>query len=160
MKFGDVLYDSGNFAIFKTVINVERNNYDENVRYKCRKEYEIEHNIVIGHIGYLTEQKNTLFLIEIFKEIYELDSSAKLLIIGDGNLREAMLEKNGLYKPKDAVLYLGRREDIQHFYNAMDCFVFPSLYEGLPVVGEEAEICGLPMFFQQKFQRNPMQAML
>ena len=48
---------------------------------------------------------------------------------------------------KKQVAYLGRREDIQQFYNAMDCFLLPSLYEGLPVVGLEAESCGLPMFF-------------
>ena len=51
---------------------------------------------------------------------------------------------------KKQVAYLGRREDIQQFYNAMDCFLLPSLYEGLPVVGLEAESCGLPMFFQRR----------
>lgn len=58
-----------------------------------------------------------------------------------------MLAKIDEYGIKDHVLYLGRREDIPQFYNAMDCFLLPSLYEGLPVVGVEAENCGLPMFF-------------
>ena len=55
---------------------------------------------------------------------------------------------------KKQVAYLGRREDIQQFYNAMDCFLLPSLYEGLPVVGLEAESCGLPMFFSTEVTRE------
>lgn len=54
----------------------------------------------------------------------------------------------------DKVLYLGRREDIQQFYNGMDCFLLPSLYEGLPVVGVEAETCGLPVFFSTEVPRE------
>lgn len=59
---------------------------------------------------------------------------------------------------KKQVAYLGRREDIQQFYNAMDCFLLPSLYEGLPVVGLEAESCGLPMFFQLRLPERQMHA--
>lgn len=55
---------------------------------------------------------------------------------------------------ENQVAYLGRREDIQQFYNAMDCFLLPSLYEGLPVVGLEAESCGLPMFFSTEVTRE------
>ena len=58
-----------------------------------------------------------------------------------------MLSRIKDYHIEDKVLYLGRREDIKQFYNAMDCFLLPSLYEGLPVVGVEAECCGLPIFF-------------
>ena len=58
-----------------------------------------------------------------------------------------MLSKIKEYGIEDKVLYLGRREDIKQFYNAMDCFLLPSLYEGLPVVGIEAECHGLPIFF-------------
>lgn len=146
-QFGDKLYDGGKVAIFKTVINVDENKYDEELRNKARKEFGLENNIVVGHIGRLTNQKNTLFIIDVFGEMEKLESKAKLLIIGDGELREDMLKKIEKYGIKDKVLYLGRREDIKQFYNAMDAFLLPSLYEGLPVVGVEAECCGLPMFF-------------
>ena len=146
-QFGDKLFDEGQVKVFKTVINTDINKYNEELRYITRKEYNIEDNIVIGHIGRLTEQKNTLFIIDIFYALVKKEPTAKLLIIGDGNLREAMLAKIHRYGIEDKVLYLGRREDIPQFYNAMDCFLLPSLYEGLPVVGVEAENCGLPMFF-------------
>ena len=145
-QFGK-LYDSGKVTIFKTVINANENRFDTALRSKCRREYGLEDNLVIGHIGRLTSQKNTLFLIDIFAEIAELENRAKFLIIGDGELKEKMLEKIREKNIESKVLYLGRREDIKQFYNAMDAFILPSLYEGLPVVGIEAECCGLPMFF-------------
>lgn len=146
-QFGDKLYDAGKVAVFKTVIDVDKNKYDEELRIKTRKELEIEDNIVVGHIGRLTAQKNTLFIIDIFIEILKKEPNAKLLIVGDGDLREEMIRKIEDAHIQDSVLDMGRREDIQQFYNAMDCFLLPSLYEGLPVVGVEAENCGLPVFF-------------
>ena len=68
-------------------------------------------------------------------------------MVGDGNLKDAMLQRIDNYGIKDKVVYLGRTEDIHKLYNAMDCCLLPSLYEGLPVVGVEAECTGLPMFF-------------
>ena len=152
-QFGK-LYRDGKVAIFKTVINTDENKYDETLRIKCRKELDIEDNIVIGHIGRLTAQKNTLFLIDIFKEIAKIEEKAKLLIIGDGELKEDMLARINAYGLEKKVIYLGRREDIKQFYNAMDCFLLPSLYEGLPVVGVEAECCGLPMFFSTEIPKE------
>jgi glycosyltransferase involved in cell wall biosynthesis len=146
-QFGDKLFEQGKVSVFKTVINANENKFDEELRNKCRKEFGIEDNLVIGHIGRLTAQKNTLFIIDIFAEILKLEPKARLLVIGDGDLKEAILSKIDELGIKKNVLYLGRREDIKQFYNAMDCFLLPSLYEGLPVVGVEAECCGLPMFF-------------
>lgn len=145
-QFGK-LYEEGKVAIFKTVINTAENQFQPELRDKCREEFELEDNMVIGHIGRLTAQKNTLFILDIFAEILKIEEKAKLLIIGDGDLREDMLKKIDDLGIKESVLYLGRREDIKQFYNAMDGFLLPSLYEGLPVVGVEAECSGLPMFF-------------
>ena len=149
-QFGDKLYDQGKVAVFKTVIDTSKHGYEPKLRAETREKFELADKMVVGHIGRLTEQKNTLFIIDIFAEIAKIESSAVLLIIGDGNLREEMLRRIEEYKLKDKVLYLGRREDIHQFYNAMDCFLLPSLYEGLPVVGVEAETCGLPMFFSSE----------
>ena len=149
-QFGQKAFDNNKVVIFKTVIDTEINTFDTEVREKTRKEYHLQDNIVIGHIGRLTEQKNTLFLIDIFDEIYKKEPRSKLLIIGDGNLKDEMLAKIKKMHLEDVVLYLGRREDVQPFYNAMDCFLLPSLYEGLPVVGVEAETCGLPVIFSSE----------
>lgn len=146
-QFGDKFFDSGRVSIFKTVINASKNAYDLDLRNKTRKELGVEKNLVVGHIGRLTEQKNTLFLIDIFNEIQKMEPKARLLLVGDGNLKERVLRKIDKCNLQNKVIYLGRTEDIHKLYNAMDCFVLPSIYEGLPVVGVEAETSGLPVFF-------------
>ena len=146
-QFGNELFDQGKVTVFKTVIDTSKHQFEPELRAKTRKELGLSDNLVIGHIGRLTEQKNTLFLIDIFNEIQKIESKAKLLLVGDGNLKDAMLQRIDNYGIKDKVIYLGRTEDIHKLYNAMDCFLLPSLYEGLPVVGVEAECTGLPMFF-------------
>lgn len=146
-QFGNKLFDEGKVDVFKTVINTEFNAYNPEVRAKTRRQYGWEEKIVIGHIGRFTAQKNSVHMIEIFAAIARKEPKAVLCLIGDGELRVDMMKKIDELGIREQVAYLGRREDIQQFYNAMDCFILPSLYEGLPVVGLEAESCGLPMFF-------------
>lgn len=153
-QFGDKLFDAGKVDVFKTVINTEFNSYDPEVRAITRKEFGWEDKIVIGHIGRFTPQKNSVHLIEIFAAVARKEPKAVLCLIGDGELKADMMNKIQELGIENQVDYLGRREDIQQFYNAMDCFLLPSLYEGLPVVGLEAESCGLPMFFSTEITRE------
>lgn len=153
-QFGDKLFDEGKVDVFKTVVNTEYNAYDPEVRSKTRKKYGWEDKIVVGDIGRFTAQKNSVHMIEIFAAVAKKEPKAVLCLIGDGELKSDMMKKINDLGIKEQVAYLGRREDIQQFYNAMDCFLLPSLYEGLPVVGLEAESCGLPMFFSTEVTRE------
>lgn len=153
-QFGSKLFDAGKVDVFKTVINTEFNSYDPAVREKTRAEFGWKDKIVIGHIGRFTAQKNSVRMIEIFGAVAKKEPNVVLCLIGDGELKEDMMNKINDLGIKKQVAYLGRREDIQQFYNAMDCFLLPSLYEGLPVVGLEAESCGLPMFFSTEVTRE------
>lgn len=153
-QFGNALFDAGKVDVFKTVINTEFNEYNPDIRNKTRKKFGWEDKIVIGHIGRFTAQKNSIHLIEIFAAIAKKEPKAVLCLIGDGELKKDMMAKIKELEIESRVDYLGRREDIQQFYNAMDCFLLPSLYEGLPVVGLEAESCGLPMFFSEEVTRE------
>lgn len=153
-QFGNKLFDAGKVDVFKTVVNTEYNAYNKELRDKTRKEFGWDKKIVIGHIGRFTAQKNSVRLIEIFAAIARKEPSAVLCLIGDGELKNEMMRKIKELHIDKQVDYLGRREDIQQFYNAMDAFLLPSLYEGLPVVGLEAESCGLPMFFSTEVTRE------
>lgn len=153
-QFGNKLFDAGKVDVFKTVINTEFNAYNAELREKTRKEFRWEDKIVVGHIGRFTAQKNSVHMIEIFAAVAKKEPKAVLCLIGDGELKEDMMNKIKELGIESQVDYLGRREDIQQFYNAMDCFILPSLYEGLPVVGLEAESCGLPMFFSTEVTRE------
>lgn len=153
-QFGKDLYNRGKIAVFKSVVNTDKYKFDSDLRKNTRDKYHLSDNMVIGHIARFTAQKNSLFLIDIFHEIYKLEPKAKLLLIGDGDLKEAMMTKIHQLHMEDSVVYLGRREDILQFYNAMDCFLLPSLYEGLPIVGIEAESTGLPVFFSSEIPKE------
>ena len=93
-------------------------------------------------------------MLDIFAEICKIEPRAVLCLIGYGKLLDAMMKRIDELGIKSHVNYLGLREDIQQFYNAMDCFLLPSLYEGLPVVGLEAESCGLPVYFSTEITRE------
>jgi glycosyltransferase involved in cell wall biosynthesis len=146
-QFGRKAYDDGKIAIFKTVINTETNAYDPELRAMTRKRFGWEEKHVYGFIGRYMPQKNPVFIIDIFNEIRKKDPMAHLVLIGFGGLEQAMMDKVAEFGITDIVQNLGRREDIKQFYNAFDCFLLPSLYEGLPVVGLESQSCGLPIFF-------------
>jgi len=153
-QFGDRLFNDGKVAVFKTAINTQFNSYNPEMRNQVRAQYGWEDKLVIGHIGRFTAQKNSVRLIEIFSEIAKQEPRAVLCLIGDGELKEEMMDKIQMLGIEQRVNYLGRREDIQQFYNAMDAFLLPSLYEGLPVVGLEAQSCGLPMFFSTEVTKE------
>lgn len=153
-QFGNKLFDVGKVNVFRTVIDTVFNSYNSELRKKTRKLYGWEDKIVVGHIGRFTAQKNSVHMIEIFAAVARKESKAVLCLIGDGVLKEDIMNKIKELGIESQVDYLGRREDIQQFYNAMDCFILPSLYEGLPVVGLEAECCGLPVFFSTEITRE------
>ena len=105
----------------------------------------------MGHVGRFSYQKNHEFLIEIFNEIHKILSEAELLLIGDAVEDKTYLNK-AKQKVKDLgleenVKFLGIRNDVPELMQTMDCFVLPSRFEGLPMVGIEAQAAGLPCYF-------------
>ena len=131
------------FHVIKNAIDTKKFVYDTKMRKKIRTELRIEGKFVIGHIGRFTEAKNHSFILEIFKKIYENNNNAVLLLVGDGELRgdiEKKVDEMGL---KDDVIFTGIRSDIPELLCAMDVFLFPSLWEGLPVTLVEAQASGV-----------------
>lgn len=147
-QFGDKDYDQGKVYLLNNAIDVDKFKYDEKIRKEKRKELNIkDKNLVIGHIGRLATVKNHIFLIDIFNEIYKQNKNAILLLAGDGPLKEKTKNKVKELELEKNVQFLGQRNDANELYQAFDAFVLPSLYEGLPVVGVEAQTAGLPCFF-------------
>ena len=148
-QFGESTYDKGKINIFKTVINADENAFNPELRTSTRSKFGWDEKIVYGFIGRYVDQKNPLFLIDIFNEIAKRQANALLVMIGFGELEGEMMEAIRKYGIEDRVQNLGRRDDIKQFYNAFDAFLLPSLYEGMPVVGIEAQCTGLPIFFSK-----------
>lgn len=121
--------------------------FDLDVREKTRKQLGITDRFVIGHLGRFVPQKNHEFILKLFKEVHDSDPDAMLLLAGDGPLvGDVLSEADRLGISRD-VLYIGRRSDASALYQAMDVFVLPSLYEGVPGTGIEAQAAGLPFIF-------------
>lgn len=141
--FGDKEYDKGMVYLLNNAIDLNKYKYDEKIRKSKRKELGIKDNtFVVGHIGRFVEQKNHRFLIDIFNEIKKKNSDSILLLAGQGPLMDEMKEKVHSLGLDDSVKFLGQRKDANELYQAFDLFLLPSLYEGLPVVGVEAQASG------------------
>ena len=130
--------------IIKNAIDIERFKFNEEKRKLIRKELNInENDIAIGHVGRFSSVKNHKFLIELFNEFQKDKRNAKLLLVGDGSLRNEIENQIATLNIKDKVVLVGNKKNVEDYYNAMDLFVFPSLYEGLGMVLIEAQINGL-----------------
>lgn len=142
--FGNKEYDKGNVYLLNNAIDLDKFKYDEQLRNKKRKELNIKDDtLVIGHVGRFVEQKNHRFLIDIFNEVHKQKENSILLLVGQGPLMEEMKEKVKTLGIEDSVKFLGQRNDVNELYQVFDVFCLPSLYEGLPVVGIEAQAAGL-----------------
>jgi len=142
--FGNKEYDKGNVYLLNNAIDLDKFKYNESLRKKKRKELSIKDNtLVIGHIGRFVAQKNHDFLIDIFNEIHKKNNNSILLLAGQGPLMEDIKNKVKELNLEDSVKFLGQRNDANELYQAFDVFLLPSLYEGLPVVGVEAQAAGL-----------------
>lgn len=153
--FGNKTYDEGKVYLLNNAIDVEKFAYNEDVRKAKRKELEIaDDTFVIGHIGRFVAQKNHTFLIDIFNEVYKEKENSVLLLVGQGPLENEIKEKVNRLGLSDSVKFLGQRDDVSELYQVFDVFLLPSLYEGLPVVGVEAQAMGNLCFFSDEMTKE------
>lgn len=141
--FGNKMYEKNKVFLLNNAIDLNKFCYDEKIREEKRKELGISKNtFVVGHVGRFVEQKNHLFLIDIFSELKKIKSDSILLLVGQGPLLSTVKEKVKKLNLENSVLFLGQRNDVNELYQVFDLFLLPSLYEGLPVVGVEAQATG------------------
>lgn len=118
--------------------------YNEETRNRKRKELGVDSQIVLGHVGRIYYIKNQLFLIDVFFEFQKTHPNSVLLIVGEGPDREQCEKKVANFGIENKVKFLGFRDDVPELLMAMDCMVFPSLHEGLPLTLIEAQATKLP----------------
>ena len=147
--FGQKRWQTAGF-ILRNAIDVPRFALRQEARSRLRQLYGLENCFVIGHVGRFNVQKNHSRLLDIFAETAKTVPEARLVLIGVGELEPAVKEKALSLALQDKVLFLGQMSDVSEWYQAMDCFVLPSLFEGLPVVGIEAQAAGLPCLFSDR----------
>lgn len=149
-KAGEFMYGHRNVHIIHNAIDTEKFMFDKNVRMKVRGELGLTDRFVVGHVGRYYYVKNQSFLIEIFKELKKARPDAALLLVGKGEDEEKLRRQVKEQALEEDVHFLIDRADVNRLYQAMDVFVMPSYFEGLPVVGVEAQSNGLPCLFSDK----------
>ena len=147
---GKWMFGDASFLVLKNAIDSKVYVFDKRKYIKMRSDLDIANEeTLIGHIGRFSYPKNHSFLIDIFKEL-SLSISAKLILVGGGPLKSEIEKKVKTLGLEDKVFFMGVRNDIPDLLQAIDIFVFPSNYEGLPVTMVEAQAAGVPCVISDK----------
>ena len=143
---GEYLFKKKPFTVIKNAVDIEKFSYSEAFRAEIRARYGLSDDaFIIGNIGRFCPQKNQEFALRVFAACFRRQPNAYFFLIGEGELSDSLqkfAKDNGL---TERVVFVGKTTEIQKFYSAMDVFLLPSLYEGLPVSGVEAQVAGLPI---------------
>lgn len=151
---GNWLFGENNFEILPNGFHTEDFVFSEENRDAIRTELGIENQLVIGHIGRINAQKNQEYLLDIFEEVASRRNDVILLLVGTGPDEEKIRVRVQEHPYKNRIILYGETDNPTAFYSAMDMFVFPSRFEGLPVVLLEAQISGLPCVVSDKVTRE------
>lgn len=142
-RFGKHDMKKGNVQVIPNGIDTEHFRYDETIRNDIREKLGLGNSFVIGHVGEFNYAKNHEYLIDIFYEVCRQNDNSILVLVGTGNTENYIKEKTEKLGLSDSVKFLGKRPDVHKLLQAMDIFVFPSRYEGLPGTVIEAQATGL-----------------
>lgn len=153
--FGKKACEKGEVSILHNAIDINEYCFDVEMRNHIRSKFKIQDDTtVIGHVGRFMTQKNHGFLLEVFSEYIKLNKSSVLMLVGGGELESTIKEKASKLGISDKIIFTGIRSDVQALMSAMDVFVFPSLYEGMPNTVIEAQATGLPCVISNTITRE------
>ncbi len=151
---GQWMFGGAAFQVVPNAIDLNAYAFDPGLSVRKREALGLTDNLVIGHVGNFTPAKNHGFLLEVFRELSLRREDAVLLLAGDGEGKTAAMEKAKALGICDRVKFLGSRRDVPELMQAMDIFVFPSLYEGLPVTLIEAQAASLPCLISDRVSKE------
>lgn len=134
------------YQVVNNGIDLNKYKFNTDARNQVRQSLNLKTKTVYGHVGVFEKRKNHHFLIDVFNHIQRRDPKAVLMLIGEGVLQSEIKERVHDLGLDEKVFFMGRRNDLNQLYSAMDYLIFPSLHEGLSTVFVEAQDSGLPIF--------------
>ncbi len=153
--FGKDIVESDKFRVIHNAIDYDKFKYNESSRKETRKEFFVKNNeILFGNVGRFSNQKNHIFLLRIFNEIFKINSDVKLILVGQGENESLIKNEIDNLGLKNNVIIAGFRNDVNKIMQGIDVLLMPSLHEGLPVVGIEAQAAGIPCFMSKDVITN------
>ncbi len=143
--FGEkIANDKSRCFILRNGIDLSKFSFNEKVRDKMRQELKLLDNFVVGTVGRIETPKNPLFIVSIFSELLKCNNNSKLLWVGDGTLFDKVKSYAEELHIYNKIVFMGSKDNVQDYLQAMDVFLFPSLWEGLGMSLIEAQAVGLP----------------
>lgn len=142
-KAAEYMFGTKKFTLLKNGIDTNKFAFDSDVRKAARKSLGISDSFAVGTVGRLTALKNQAFLLDVFAELLKIRENSVLVIGGDGELSESLKRKADSLGISEKVMFLGNVDNSSELYQGLDCFVFPSLSEGLGIAAIEAQASGL-----------------
>ena len=143
---GKWVFPHKDFFVLNNAVDTEEFSFHKEMRDEYRLKLGLENRKVLGTVASYSPEKNPMGLIEIFRAYRDNNPESCLLWVGDGGLRNKIKNKIKELKIEDSIILLGKRDDVSNILQAMDLFLLPSLFEGLPVSVIEAQATGLPCF--------------
>lgn len=147
--FGDKEYDKGNVRIIRNALDFDRFLVPTEERSKLLKELQIENKFIVGHVGRFTYAKNHMFLLEVFKWLSTKKEDAILLLVGDGELKDKIVEKIRELGIENKVVFTGATSNPEKYYALMNVVILPSHFEGLSMTTIESQVCGVPILVSE-----------
>lgn len=152
--FGKKNMKKGKVYILHNAINTEKFIFSKTVREEMRESLGLKEAFVVGHVGRLSRQKNHAFLFQVFKEVLKHKENARLLLVGEGELRTELETLAKQLKIEKQVIFYGATDKVSDLLQTMDVFVFPSLFEGLGVALVEVQASGVTSIVSQTVPRE------
>lgn len=146
--------DASRVRMLNNGVDLRKFAYNEEMRQQVRGELGISNELLVGHVGRFAYQKNHEYLLRVFAKLKNVRQDAWLLLVGVGELRDAMRTLAGELGIAESVIFYGASPRVCDLFQAMDVFVLPSHFEGLPIVGVEAQAAGLPVVFSSEITRE------
>ena len=140
---GKFMFGNRPFSVISNGVDTDKFAFHQEYRELLRRTYNWQGCKVIGHVGYFSEVKNHRWIIEVFRELVKRDNTFRLVLIGDGELREGIFKTAEMYGILDKVFFIGNISNVDEYLNAMDLVLMPSLFEGLPLSLIEQQANGL-----------------
>lgn len=151
---GKWMFNGKEFKIINNAINTQIFLYNTEKSIEIKRKLNLDNKFVIGHVGRFNEPKNHKFIIDIFFELTKLNDNVHLLLVGDGSLKKEIEKKVNELGINDNVIFYGKNNSVNEIMQAFDVFLFPSLYEGVPLTIVEAQASGLKCFISDKVPRE------
>ncbi len=155
---GKWMFGRHDYSLIHNAIEIDKYTFDLNVRTKQREKYDVNDKFVVGNVARFSPQKNHVFLIKVFSELLRFNPNSILWLVGafeyDSDIFETVKREIRKRDIEDKVVFLGERSDVCDLYQAMDCLVMPSLFEGLSMTAIEAQATGMSCYFSDKMSRE------